>query len=397
MRTIWLLLFIVSSAFARVPTLLISIDGLRPDSVTSQLMPNLAKFTKEGASAHLRPVFPTLTFPNHYSIVTGLYPTEHGILGNEMRDPAIEQDFRIGKPESVRNPAWWIGEPIWVSAQRQSLRAFTMFWPGSDVEIHGMRPTQWKAFDTSFTGTDRVKAVLGWFDLPVEERPDFATLYFEHVDVAEHQAGLGSPEQREALTKVDGWLGQLFEGLKTRKLRKNINVVIVSDHGMANVDSKRVIDLDPILKGFDVDVVSKGAVATLWPKAGTDLKALVAKLRAASKWMTVYTIDEIPERYHFTPSPRVSPMMLVGAEGAYIARNPTAPTGGKGHFATHGYDNELKSMEAFFAAEGPTLKTGVTLKAPVESPHVYALLAKLLEINPAERTASLKPFESFLR
>lgn len=397
MRLIFILCFVVSTAFARVPTLLISIDGLRPDSVTSQLMPNLAKFTKEGASTHLKPVFPTLTFPNHYSLVTGLYPTEHGILANEMRDPAIEQDFRISKPETVRNPAWWIGEPIWVAAQRQERRAFTMFWPGSDVEIHGVRPTQWKAFDASFTGDDRVKAVLGWFDLPLEERPDFATLYFEHVDVAEHQSGLGSVDQRDALAKVDAWLGQLFEGLKARNLRKNINIVIVSDHGMANVDLKKVIDLDPILQSFDVDVVSKGAVSALWPKPGTNLPKLLAKLRAASRWMKVYAPNEIPERYHLTSSPRVPPILLVGDEGAYIARNPNQPTGGKGHFATHGYDNELRSMEAFFAAEGPTLKTGVSLKTPVESPHVYALLAKLLEINPAERTASLKPFEGFLR
>src|SRR5688572_15430716 len=214
------------------PVILISFDGFRWDYETKAPAPNLRSLAARGVRAEsLIPSFPTKTFPNHYTIVTGLYPGHHGIVANNIHDPSTGRTLTLANRKEVGDPMWWGGEPIWVTAQRQGLTSGAVFWPGSEAPIGGMYPRCWKLFDDSYPPDDRVDEILGWLELPPVERPRFITLYFSDVDSAGHSFGPDSIEVQEAVRRVDGYLGRLLKGLDARGLTNAVNVVVVSDHG----------------------------------------------------------------------------------------------------------------------------------------------------------------------
>src|SRR5713101_5394570 len=221
------LAIVVALAFAAVwpPTphaadpdpilILVSFDGWRWDYIDRQPAPNLRALAARGVRATaLIPSFPVLTFPNHYTLVTGLYPEHHGIVGNVMRDPLMPDKFTM-RAETAKDARWWGGEPLWVTAIRQGRRADAMFWPGSEAAIGGVRPTEWRSFDDKVLNADRVKQVLDWLALPPDQQPSFVTLYFSEVDHAGHDYGPDSPQVLEAAHHLDEALGQLVSGVRT--------------------------------------------------------------------------------------------------------------------------------------------------------------------------------------
>ena len=220
---------------------LISFDGWRWDYMARTQVPNLQALAVRCVRAEaLVPSFPSKTFPNHYTIVTGLYPENHGIVSNVIADPTYPRRFTMSSP-TAREARWWGGEPIWVTAIRQQQRAASMFWPGSDVRIAGVRPTYWRRFDDSVSNAARVRQVLQWLALPAAQRPSFITLYFSDVDHAGHRHGPDSPQVLEAARRVDAALGQLVAGLRRLNLLERATLVVVSDHGMSQVARTRVI------------------------------------------------------------------------------------------------------------------------------------------------------------
>jgi len=379
------------------PVILIGLDGMGWDFPEKTETPNLDRLMANGVRAErLVPIFPTKTFPNHYSIVTGLYAENHGIVSNNMYDPEMDARFRLSDREAVGDGRWWGGEPIWVTAEKQGLTAAAFFWPGTESPIQGIRPTYWNEFDASIPNSERVAQVLVWLDLPQEDRPAFITLYFEDVDNAAHRWGTNHEETRAAIRTVDDALGWLLTGLDERGITDQVNLVVTSDHGMADISRDRVIFLDDHVDLSDVDMIDYDPVAAIRPAAG-ETDAVYRALAGAHPHLSVYKREEIPDRYHYRENPRIQPIIGVADEGwsittrSYFNGRPNAFTG-----STHGYDNALPSMGATFIAAGPAFKKGRTVP-PFQNVHVYELLCEVLGLTPAENDGSLDSVRVVLR
>ncbi len=341
---------------------------------------------KRGVRAdNLIPSFPTKTFPNHYTIVTGLYPGHHGMVANTVRDPATGRTFIRTNVAEVRDPMWWGGEPIWVTAQRNGRIAAAMFWPGSEAPIGGILPRYWKPYDDTFPPEQRVDQVLQWLDLPAGERPALINLYFSDVDSAGHDYGPDSREVQDAIQRVDGYLGRLGRGLEQRGIAANVNLIVLSDHGMAAVDTGRVIVLDDYVAAADVDVVDLNPTLGLFAKSGKDA-AVYASLSAAHPRLRVFRPQTTPAAWHFRDHPRIPPIVGVADEGWQVLPRATMNRILAGTLAgergNHGYDPALMSMRGMFVAAGPAFKAATTVAA-FENVHVYHLLASLLGVEPA--------------
>ena len=365
---------------SRNATVLISLDGFRADYITRPGAVTLRALAARGVRAErMIPAFPSKTFPNHYTIVTGLYPEHHGIVANTMVDARIGATFTIGDTLIARDPRWWGGEPIWNTAERQGVRTAAFFWPGSDYAINGRYPTYYTPFDNRVPDTLRVRQVLDWLTMPADRVPRFVTLYFSNTDNAGHDHGPDAPQVDAAIAHVDSLIGALVTGLAARGLGERVNLVIVSDHGMTPIDGSRVIRLDDYLDLNDVDVVDWMPVAAVTPKPGK-LPVVYEALRRTPH-LQVFRKDSVPARFHYRDNPRITPLVLLADEGWTITSTARLrmgqPRGG-----THGYDNFLPSMGALFIAAGPDIQQGRVL-APFANVHVYPLLARLLGVKPA--------------
>lgn len=370
----------------RPTVILISFDGWRWDYHTKAPAPHLRSLMARGVRAEaLIPSFPSKTFPNHYTIVTGLYPSHHGIVANNIKDPATGRTFVRTNERELRDPMWWGGEPIWVTAQRQGQSAASMFWVGAEAPIAGVLPRYWKPYDEKLPPNDRVDQVLAWLDLPTAERPTFITLYFEDTDSAGHSSGPDSGAVREAIRRADGYLGRLLRGLDRRTIADHVNIVVVSDHGMAAVANNRVIVLDDYISLADVDVVDINPTIGLFPKAGRE-DAVYRALANAHPRLKVYRRDTTPEHWHYRDHPRIPAIVGVADEGWQVLRRATVAgiltrriVGLRGQ---HGYDPAVMSMRGVFVAAGPAFKRGVTVPA-FENIHIYNALAQVLGVIPA--------------
>ncbi|HEX5222311.1 MAG TPA: ectonucleotide pyrophosphatase/phosphodiesterase [Verrucomicrobiae bacterium] len=361
--------------------ILVSLDGFRWDYLQRFQPTNLVRLAKEGVQAErLIPAFPSLTFPNHYTLVTGLYPEHHGIIGNNFYDPEFKAHYNAFTDVSSES-RWWGGEPIWVTAIKQGRTAKCMFWPGSQTEIGGVRPTEWKPFNKNTTFTESVDTVLGWLDA-TSKRPGFVTMYFHEPDSAGHKDGLNSPQLADAVKQVDTAIGRLVDGIQRLKLNEVVNLVIVSDHGMAELSPDRVITLGDFLDMSKVQVDFSGAVAGLRPLDG-NVEALSAALKKSEKGFHLYRREQMPERFRFRNNDRIPPLVLLAEEGWQITPRTTAEQAGRTVLkATHGFDPGLPSMGGLFIAHGPAFQRGVTI-APEENVHVYNLLCATLGLKPA--------------
>ncbi len=374
---------VVVEPVAERSLVLVSIDGFRWDYLDRAPEGGALRFVAQGVRAErLVPVFPTKTFPNHYSLVTGLHPEAHGIVGNTMRDPSQVVDgeparFSLSDREAVADGRWWGGEPIWVTAERQGVPTATVFWPGSEAEIAGVRPTTWLAYDGDLPYLDRVDAALDGLD----EGAGLVTLYFEGVDTAGHRFGPDAPEVDAAIVDVDAALSALVDGLRDRGRLGDVDLVVVSDHGMTAVSRDRVVVLDDVV---DVDAtdVDWGEPVGLWPADSVDVDALVARVSALPH-ATAYRKEDLPARLHYAASVRIPPVVVLADEGwtvtsqGYLDRSSDRPSGG-----THGYDNAMPDMHGVFLARGPRFRSGV-VTGPVQAVDVYGVVAAALDLEPA--------------
>lgn len=361
------------------PTILISIDGFRADYLALGVTPELSRLAALGTQGAIRPSFPSKTFPNHYTLVTGLRPDHHGIVDNNMRDPQIPGvTFRLSDRNAVTDRRWWDdGEPIWVTAQRAGRSSAIMFWPGSEAPVHGVRPSEWRTFDAGLPAKARVDQVLAWLDARPAQRPDFLALYFDAVDTAGHNHGPDSEQVKAALRETDAAIARLSQGLAGRGVRANI--VVVSDHGMAAVSDERIVRLDEIVPAEAGEPLTMGAFLTFYPAEGYEAQARAALLRPHDH-MACWAKEDIPAAYHYGTHRRVAPILCLPETGweiataASIARRPI-----KG--GDHGFDPYAPEMQALFLAAGPAFKSGV--KTPLtDNVDVYPLLARLLGLEP---------------
>jgi predicted AlkP superfamily pyrophosphatase or phosphodiesterase len=371
--------------------ILISLDGWRWDYTDRAEVPNLQALAKRGIrSQGLIPSFPTKTFPNHYTLVTGLYPDHHGIVSNNIWDSSIGERFSMSAG-TAKDPRWWGGEPLWVTAIKQGRRASSMFWPGSEVAIEGVRPTDWKPFDDKISNADRVAQVLTWLSLPAPERPSFITLYFEELDTAGHTYGPDAQETLDAAAHLDKEIGTLVAGIEARGLTAQTTLVAASDHGMSQQALDRKIFIDDYLDLASVEVIDWSPVLQIAPKSGS-VDELYRKLRGKHRALDVYKKENLPAELHYGTHPRIAPVLGLAADGWAITtharfeprKNERSQTGGE-----HGYSPRYRSMHALFIAAGPGLRQGLRVPA-FENIQVYDFMCRVLGLTPAKNDGDLK-------
>ncbi|QNP39985.1 alkaline phosphatase family protein [Lysobacter solisilvae (ex Woo and Kim 2020)] len=375
---------------AAAPVLLVSIDSFRPDYLDRGLTPNLAGLAHDGVRAQwMNPSYPSLTFPNHYTLVTGLRPDHHGIVHNVMRDRALG-DFTGSDEGAVREARWWGGEPLWVTAEKAGLRTATLFWPGSEAPIRGTWPSDWRKYDEDMPLAQRVDTVLDWLSRPAARQPRLTTLYISALDQAGHDFGPDAPQTNATLREVDAAIGRLLRGLDKRGLRARVNVVVVSDHGMAPVPAAQGFDIDTLVDSRDASYVTTGEVLGFVPKPGHEAAA-EQQLLGRHAHHECWRKGELPARWHYGTNPRIPPIVCqvdtgwAALSATRLAKRPPGSTRG-----AHGFDPADPSMRALFIAQGPAFRDSVEL-APFDNVDVYPLLAKLLGIAPQANDGDLAP------
>ena len=360
-------------------TILVSIDGFRSDYMARGITPTLTRLATGGVTAPMHPSFPSKTFPNHWTLVTGLYPDHHGITANKIEDESRLKDvFTM----STDDPYWWnAAEPIWVDAEKAGIRSATEFWPGSNVAIGGVkasewpyemqggtRPSDWAQFNQVITGEQRVNAVLDWLRRPAAIRPKLVTLYFDTVDTAGHSYGPDDKRTTDAVADIDKSITLLVDGLKA--LGQPANLIIVADHGMAQTSSARTVLLG--LQPDDAHIVETGPYASLAPAPGREAaveKILLGKHEHFECWRKA----EIPARFHYGTNPRIPPIFCLAETGWEITDK--APKRDKVG-GNHGFDNMAPEMSALFIANGPAFRPGVL--PAFTNVDVYPLLRDLI-------------------
>jgi predicted AlkP superfamily pyrophosphatase or phosphodiesterase len=376
-------------------TILISLDGFRPDYLDRGNAPALSRLAAEGVRASMQPSFPSVTFPNHYTLVTGLHPGRHGLVNNRMEDPERPGVvFTLPDRAVAADPIWWSdGVPIWVTAERQGVRAGTMFWPGSEYELHGQRPTRWRAFDQSLPGFARVDTLLSWLDAPYAERPRFFTLYFDLVDTAGHRYGPDSLETNAAVAETDAAIARLVEGLNARGYAGRVNLVIVADHGMAAQGAESIIDLDARITAQQARVIWDGQFAGVQTLAGHEEaveQALIGRGDHGECWRKT----DLPERFDYRDHRRI-PAVVCLADTGWRYRSTQLPQYSTPALGAHGYDPAGSEMAAIFIANGPAFRRGGTLPT-FENVSVYPLLARLIGVTPEPNQGDIADVEAAL-
>ena len=357
---------------------LVSIDGFRYDYAKLYGAPHLDAIAKDGAAAPdgMLPAFPSTTFPNHYTIVTGLYPEHHGIVAMSFYDPARAERYSFNDAKTVVDGSWYRGVPLWSLAEKQGMRAACFFWPASEAEIAGERPSYYLKYDNALPDEERVNQVVDWLKLPDAKRPHFITLYFGEVDHVGHEHGPDAPETRAAVRHVDGEIGVLRARLE--KLHLPIDLIVLSDHGMAKEEGGW-IDLDQYADFSGIETVG----TLMYPKSDADAAKLYAKLRIVSDKFKVYRRSRVPAELNYSGDSRVGDPVVVPT-GPYAIRVHGPADATRIHppnKGAHGYDpRTMLEMHAIFYAEGPDIRRGVRLK-PFENVNVYPFLAEILGLD----------------
>lgn len=387
----------------RPVVLLISSDGFRFGYQFKTDTPNIHRLINNGTEAErgLIPVFPTLTFPNHYSIVTGLYPAYHGIINNYFLDPSTGNFFTMHSHE----PKWWLGEPLWETVVNHGLRAATYFWPGSEV-IKG----SWNCpanfcmqYNASVPFQDRVDTVLKYFDLPSSEIPVFMTLYFEDPDHQGHKVGPDDPEITEAVARIDAMIGRLIDGLEKRGIFEDVNIIMVGDHGMVGTCDKKLIFLDDLAPWIEIPkewVQSYTPLLAIRPPPEVTPNYVVTKMNQGlesgtvvnGKRLKVYLKEELPSRLHYSDSDRIPPVIGLIEEGFKVEQRKTNKQECGG---AHGYDNAVFSMRTIFIAHGPQFPRGHKVPS-FENVEIYNLITKILDIQGASNNGTASFPDSIL-
>jgi hypothetical protein len=362
--------------------ILVSLDGFRYDYPRIYHAPNLEALGARGASAPegMIPAYPSITFPNHYTIVTGLYPEHHGIVANVFYDPARKQIYSYKDEQTVTDGTWYGGTPLWVLAEQQGMRSACFFWPGSEADIQSTLPTYYMKYDAKFPNRQRVEQVLRWLQLPAERRPHFITLYFSDVDSAGHAHGPESPEVASAVREVDDEIGRLARGVS--KLNLRVDVVVLADHGMAKVEG----DWINLSEYFDTRLLEKSAESFMYPRSEAAAEEVFAALDGKSDKFKVYRNGSLPAGLHFDGNLREGDPVVV-VTGPYLIRVKAPPGAGDAMhpagppLGMHGYDPaHMPEMKAIFFAAGPDIRRGQKV-APFENVNVYPFVASILGLD----------------
>lgn len=395
MRRLALLLFTIAASLhaqgsgginapgqrAKPYVVLISFDGFRPEYLQRLDLPSFERVWRNGVrSTGMHPVFPSKTFPNHYSIVTGLYAEHHGIVANHFRDPARDAGYSMWDTLAVWDSSWYRGEPLWVTAEKQGMVAASYFWVASEAAIGGVRPTFWKRYDGRVPNVARVDSVLAWLALPAERRPHMITMYFSDTDGAGHAHGPLSPQLDSAAARVDSALGRLLDGVERLPIRDRVYFILVSDHGMSEVSPRWYAALDTLIDLTGVIIADAGPNANLHVEGGR-ARAVVLRdsINRRMRHGRAFLREETPDHLQYRADPRIGDLIVVMEDHYQIGRADRPPVEGT---ATHGWDPTLPNMHALFVVMGPGIPRGKTILG-FENVDIYPFVTELLGLQPA--------------
>ena len=372
------------------PLILISIDGFRWDYFDKVETPNFDQLIANGSKADgLKTSYPSKTFPNHISIVTGNYPSNHGIISNYFYDADFDEYFYIGAGSTAAQDGKWIdAEPIWVTIEKQAKRAMIMFWPMSDAEIMGIRPSKYYVYNEDPTNLDRMDQILSWLLHTGNARPSFLASYFSVVDSKGHSYGPDGDETIEAIRVVDEAIGHLIDGLEAQNILNEVNIMIVSDHGMTETPDTKVINIADYINLDDVVTVGGGPFMEIRPNEGK-LESVYQALQNIDNTQ-VFKKENIPDKFNYKNNNRIEPILLLADEHWSIMTPGRTPIAG-----SHGYDPDYQSMNGIFIAHGPAFKSGFS-GPEIHNIHLYEMMCKILGVVPANNDGSLEISKVFL-
>ncbi len=372
---------------------MLSIDGFRWDYPDSVATPNLDKMAVTGVKAKsLRPSYPTKTFPNHYSMATGLYPDHHGIVMNSFYDPELDDNYAVGKRESVEDPKFYAGEPIWVTAEKQGTKSASYFWVGSETPIQGIQPSIWKKYEHNFPFEQRIDSVISWLQLPEDQRPHLITWYMHEPDGVGHKYGPDAAETRKMNHYLDSLIGVFNHKISQLAYADKINVIVTSDHGMGQIYPDSVVYLDDVVPAKWVQRYEGGnpAFNILAEEGCVDsILMVLSKTPHLKAWKR----GEIPTRLNYGSNPRVLDINVVADSAWSINTRDRKVYSGYG---THGYDNQNTDMHAIFYAYGPAFKEN-HLQPTFNNVDLYILIANILGLEPAETDGNFEHVKGMLR
>ncbi len=374
-------------------TVVLSLDGFRWDYPDKVSTPTLNRIAKVGVKAvSLIPSFPSKTFPNHYTIATGLVPDHHGIVNNLFYDSLLQKSFSLGNKKAKFDPDFYGGEPIWITAQKQGVKTATYFWPGSDVAIQGKYPDRWKEYNQSISFIQRIDTIIKWLSLPLTLRPGLIMAYYHEPDGAGHEYGPDDPRTLRMVHEMDSMTGILYSRIQKLADGKNINLIIVSDHGMGAISSERNIALqDYIPESWPVRIEGGNPNYNLYAdKVWTDSTYYALKKAPGIK---VWRPGEVPGYLNYGKNARVGSLIVVADSAWSITRtHPKKEFRG----GTHGYDIRDTDIHAIFYAVGPAFKHGY-IQPAFPNADIYPLMAYLLGIKPAVNDGSLQQIVDMLK
>jgi predicted AlkP superfamily pyrophosphatase or phosphodiesterase len=362
---------------------MISIDGFRHDYLEKYKPSTLLSWAQNGVRADgIIPSFPTLTFPNHVSLVTGLRPGHHGIVGNKFFDEKRKEFYSMGSNITVNDGSWYRGTPLWTAAEKQGMLAATCFWVGSEAKIGGIDPTYLKPYDGAISNKQRVLWVTQWLSLPENKRPHFIGLYFSDVDSMGHKYGPDSNETRKAVLDIDFELGELKKFIAQNNL--DVQIIVVSDHGMKNID--KTVDLSPALSIRNLKNTGKGALVTFYSDSSADVERAYQEIKKISGDFDVYKTADYPKRWQLDDTDRQGDLIVIGHPGVYIGFEEgfTKTAIGSSNKATHGWDSaDTADLNGVFIAFGSQFKPGTRIPA-FDNIHVYPLVMDILKLKQIE-------------
>lgn len=380
--------------------ILISLDGFRWDYVERFNPPNIKDFIKNGVKAEsLIPLFPSKTFPNHYSIATGMYPDNHGIIGNSFYSYKKDKLYRLGDREAVEDGTFYKGTPIWVAAEKEGMLSASFFFVGTEADIQGIHPTYYYKFDNSIKNEIRIRQALDWLGLPPKERPHLITMYFSDMDDTGHKYGPNSDEQlKETLFTLDKHLGDLFKGVKKTGLP--VNIIIVSDHGMAPISVINYIPIKILENKTLFNTLNNGAIVNIHPKEQISVDSIYNYLKKKEHNFKVYKTKDTPSYEYIPKNKDWGEIQVIPDYGYYFisSKGLAAKKQGKNKtFGVHGYDPKHKDMHGIFYANGPAFRNDYKINS-IENIHIYPLMTEVLELkNPANIDGSLEKLKDVLR
>jgi X-X-X-Leu-X-X-Gly heptad repeat protein len=364
---------------AKPYVILVSLDGFRYDYPQRYQAKHLLEMAARGASAPegMLPPYPSITFPSHYTMITGLYPEHHGIIANTFYDPARKEVYGGGSdPKAVSDGTWYGGTPLWVLAEKQGMRSASFFWVGSEADIQKTRPTYYLKFDGTFPNGKRVEQVLAWLRLPPEQRPHFITLYFGDTDAAGHRFGPDSPQVADAVHELDNQIGKLVDGIK--QLNLPVDLIVVADHGMANVKGAPIV-LDQY--GLKTGLFEQIVRDRLYPKSDAAAQQAYEELHGKSDKFLVYRRALVPPELHYDSNPREGDPVVVATGPYFITATTNLQGPERVPVGAHGYDpTKVPEMKAIFFAAGPDIRSGVKVP-PFENVDIYPFIAKILGLD----------------